>query len=234
MRLSRCSSSPCSWLHCRSRPPLRGRLFAEVEGGHAITVDWRRAGLYASGLSVTLLALASPIDDASDRLVSVHMAQHMMLVLIAAPLLVESRFELALLWALSARSRSKLTHLRRRLCRSAPWRFLATPGVTWFVFVAAFIIWHVPGFYRAALRSPSLHELEHASLLLSAILFWSMALRVGGEFDRGVAILVATAAVATTLPGALIFFSPCVCYAASPPSVLVLHKTGDSSVSSSW
>ena len=144
-------------------------------------VDWRRAGLYASGLSVTLLALASPIDDASDRLVSVHMAQHMMLVLIAAPLLVESRFELALLWALSARSRSKLTHLRRRLCRSAPWRFLATPGVTWFVFVAAFVVWHVPGFYRAALRSPSLHELEHASLLLSAILFWSMALRVGGE-----------------------------------------------------
>ncbi|MFY9658538.1 MAG: cytochrome c oxidase assembly protein [Methylocystis sp.] len=194
-------------------------LLRKSKGVAPSLVDWRRAGFYASGLLVTLLALLSPIDDASDRLVSVHMAQHMMLVLIAAPLLAESRFEVAWLWALSPQSRTRLAHFHGRLRRSTPWRILASPGVVWFVFVASFVVWHVPGPYRAALRSPLLHELEHLSLLLAAILFWNGALRASGESHRGVAILcVATAAVATGLSGALIFFSPHPLYATPPAS----------------
>lgn len=191
-------------------------LARKSKGAALKPVDLRRAGFYALGLLVLLLTLMSPIDDASEKFVSVHMAQHMLLVLIVAPLLAQSRFDLVLPWAISPEDRQRAARFYGRLRKSTLWRLMASPAVVWFVFVASFVAWHSPGLYRAALRHPALHELEHVTLLLSAICFWSMALQLAAGTQRGAAIIwIATAAVATGLPGALVFLSPHVLYGAS-------------------
>ena len=153
-------------------------LARKSKGAALKPVDLRRAGFYALGLLVLLLTLMSPIDDASEKFVSVHMAQHMLLVLIVAPLLAQSRFDLVLPWAISPEDRQRAARFYGRLRKSTLWRLMASPAVVWFVFVASFVAWHSPGLYRAALRHPALHELEHVTLLLSAICFWSMALQL--------------------------------------------------------
>ncbi len=188
-------------------------LARKSKGAALKPLEFRRAGYYALGLLVVLLALISPLENASEKLVCVHMAQHMLLVLVAAPLLAQSRFDIVLPWAIPYSGRQRLAQSYGRLRKSTLWRYVASPSVIWFAFVASFVAWHAPGPYRAALLHPALHELEHVTLALSAIFFWSMALQGA---DRGAAIIwLATAAVATGLPGALILFAPHPVYEAS-------------------
>src|SRR5438874_2568070 len=51
----------------------------------------RRAAAFYAGLAAVAVALVSPVDTQAGRLLSVHMVQHLLLVLVAAPLLVRAR-----------------------------------------------------------------------------------------------------------------------------------------------
>jgi cytochrome c oxidase assembly factor CtaG len=70
--------------------------------------------------------------------------------------------------------------------------------------------WHVPALFDAALRSPAMHILQHASFLASALLFWWAAL--GGApapARRGVAmVLLFTTMLHTGALGALLALAP--------------------------
>jgi cytochrome c oxidase assembly factor CtaG len=59
------------------------------------------------------------------------------------------------------------------------WSYVLKPRL------AAFVAWHSPGLYRAAIRHPALNELEHLTLALSAICFWRMALQLAAGPRRG-------------------------------------------------
>ncbi len=171
--------------------------------------ELRRAACFTGALIVIYVALLSPLDDASDTLVSVHMTQHLLLVMIAAPLLLQSRFPVVLLRALPRSGRRTAARAIKRLGVVPLWRAASSPVFAWCVFVAVFDFWHAPGPYRAAIDHRFLHEFEHVSLILSALAFWPVALGENPARSRGAAILfVATAAVATGLPGALIFLAP--------------------------
>jgi putative copper resistance protein D len=128
-----------------------------------------RIACFLGGLAVLFLALASPIDGYSGVLLSDHMLQHLLIAMVAAPLLVLGTPILLALRAASPETRQRflLPILHSRFVR-----VLASPIVGWGTF--ALVMWgsHVSGLYEAALRSTGVHALEHFAYLASALLFW--------------------------------------------------------------
>jgi cytochrome c oxidase assembly factor CtaG len=129
-----------------------------------------RAACFLGGLAVLWIALQSPIDTYADLRLSVHMTQHLLLTMVAAPLLVLGAPVTLLL-------RAATPAFRRRwvlpLLRSRPVRLLTAPVVCWVQF--ALVLWasHFSPLYEAAVRNAGIHVLEHLLYITSAVLFWS-------------------------------------------------------------
>jgi putative membrane protein len=166
-----------------------------------------RALAWIAGWLALLGCLVSPLDSAGARSFAAHMAQHEGLMLIAAPLLVASRPLAVFLWALPARSRRRIaTWVRRGPVRLA-WRAFTGAAAGWTLHAAALWIWHVPSIFQAALQHRGLHDLQHATFLITALLFWSGMFSVRAT-NRGVAaVYLFTTTVHTSALGALITFA---------------------------
>lgn len=123
---------------------------------------------FAAGVTALVFALCSGLDAYGDRLLSIHMVQHLVLTLVAPPLLIMGRpLELALRALHGERRRAVARMLSGRAARR-----LGSPPVAWSVFAVVMLGSHLPTFYQAAVRHDSVHELEHALYLTSALLFW--------------------------------------------------------------
>ena len=154
-----------------------------------------------------LIALVSPIDAVAAALFSVHMTQHMLLIVVASPLIALADAPIAMLWGLRLEQRKRIgLAWRHAHTLRAAWRQLQRPLVAWTLHVGALWLWHVPRFYDAAVRDERLHVLEHASFFLTALLFWWLVTdRSRNRIGVGVATLyLFTAALQGTLLGALI------------------------------
>ena len=129
---------------------------------------WRRWS-WLLGLAVIVIALASPIESYDTTLFSAHMVQHLLLVMVAAPLLVMAApITLILRFASSeARRRWILPVLQ-----STPVRVLSAPPVAWGVLAGVMWFSHFSPLFDAALEDETLHRLEHALYLGAAMLFW--------------------------------------------------------------
>ncbi len=115
-----------------------------------------------------MLALTSPIEVYEGQLFSVHMVQHMLLELVAAPLLLAGApITLALRAASPSVRRRLLTILQSRAIH-----LVSFPIVAWVLFAAVNWGWHFSVLYNEALENPWLHYVEHASFLAAALLFW--------------------------------------------------------------
>lgn len=132
-----------------------------------------RLVLFVAGLTTIYLALASPIEPFSGLLLAVHMIQHMLLMMVAPPLLWLGMPLLPMIRGIPRPIRiywvAPLFHLRwvRNICR----RF-THPIVAFCIYVGTTWIWHAPAIYESALRSSVLHYLQHICFLGGAILFW--------------------------------------------------------------
>lgn len=116
---------------------------------------------FLAGIVVLFIALGPPLDDWSDHyLLTAHMLQHLLLTLLAAPLLLYGTPG----WLLEHLTRNRLTN--------AIGYWLTRPVVAFGVANAVFVLWHVPVLYEAALRSQPVHVLEHGTMLGTAILAW--------------------------------------------------------------
>ena len=129
---------------------------------------WRTAAFLA-GLTAILLALISPIEAYEGQLFSVHMVQHMLLELVAAPLLLlGAPVTLALRAASPSVRRRLLTMLHSRAVA-----IVSFPLLAWVLFAAVNWGWHLsPPLYNDALESPPLHYFQHATFIVAALLFW--------------------------------------------------------------
>src|SRR5204863_25263 len=105
------------------------RLWSRAGRGCGIR-PWQ-IGAFAAGWMALVLALLSPVAAISDVLFSVHMTQHEILILVAAPLLVLGRPIVPLLWALSPRWRLRLGTWSRNHSWTAGWKGLTGPLVVW-------------------------------------------------------------------------------------------------------
>jgi putative membrane protein len=173
-------------------------------------VERSEAACFAAGWLALAVALLSPIDRLGGELFSVHMLQHELLMLVAAPLLVRARPHKALAWGLPARARPLLVGaLRARPVRAA-WRAATGLGCAWLLHAAALWVWHVPALFEASLRSDAAHALQHATFFASAVVWWaSIAAAVAPGADRHAAALgsVFTTALHGGALGALLVFS---------------------------
>jgi len=167
---------------------------------------------FAGGCATLFAALIWPLDALGETSFAAHMAQHMLLIAVAAPLLAIARPAPVLLAALPARVRrfnGALGPLYGLL------RVLARPRVAFAVHGVLVWLWHAPLLFELALRWRWVHVLEHAAFLGSAVLFWSAmqrAARSGGEGCGTAVLLTLGTLMHTGLLGALLTFSPRLLY----------------------
>ena len=132
-----------------------------------------RAGCFLAGLLAVWVAVASPLDSLAGFLLQAHMVQHMVLTMLAPPLILAGAPYLPILRGLPrAWSRGIAAPVLTAPAVSALGCFFTHPAVAWILFVGSNVLWHIPTFYDAALRSESIHALEHACFLGTGFLFW--------------------------------------------------------------
>jgi cytochrome c oxidase assembly factor CtaG len=128
------------------------------------------AALYATGVVVSVLAVVSPLDQVADeRLLSMHMLQHLLLGDVGPLLIVLGLRGPLLFFLLPAAVLSALARIEplRRLGSS-----LLRPHVAAAMWLLAVAGWHIPVAYDAAAAHPALHSVEHASFALAGLLVW--------------------------------------------------------------
>ena len=132
-----------------------------------------RLACFLSGIAALQIALASPIDTFDPFLLTDHMLQHMLLMVIVPPLVLLGDPLIPL-----------LRGLPRWVARNVLGPFLSWPALARFgallidppvallLLSLAMVGWHIPAAYELALRSPGWHEVEHACFLVASLLFW--------------------------------------------------------------
>jgi cytochrome c oxidase assembly factor CtaG len=131
------------------------------------------AGAYLAGLVSLAVALLGPPDHFASASFAAHMIQHLLLTLVAPPLLLLGRPAHTLLQGLGPRYNRPLLLPTLGRVRVRP--LLATlthPLTILLLFNGSLLIWHHPTLYQAALRSEAWHDMEHASFFWTALLFW--------------------------------------------------------------
>ena len=191
-----------AWLYVRG---VRA-LWRRAGRGRGIA-RWR-AGCYAAGLLAVAVALVSPVDAMGEALFSMHMVQHLVLMMVAAPLLLLGEPLTATLWALPRAVRSAVGRAWRRVPGPhALWRAASAPLVAWTLHVATLWAWHARGPYERAVLHRGVHVLEHVTFFATALLFWVPIAdrRARRRLGLGAAVLyLFTAALQSTALGALI------------------------------
>lgn len=121
----------------------------------------RQIATFCAGIVVIFFALASPLHILSEQfLFSMHMSQHVLLTLIAPPLLVLGTPD----WLIRPLLRPNWSF---RLARA-----LTHPVTAFATFNVVFSVWHIPALYNSSLHSEAVHAVEHIMMVGTAILMW--------------------------------------------------------------
>jgi putative membrane protein len=176
--------SPVSLLRSWSLPPfvtiaivlssifyLRG--WRIVRGADPSRLPSWRAAAFLAGLGSVWIALASPIDALNEFLLTAHMLQHMLLMMVAPPLILLGAPLIPIVRGLPGGA------ARRTVGAVLNWpvaerigHAVANPVAGGLAMGLAMFAWHVPSLYDLALRSEFWHEVEHASFFLASLMFW--------------------------------------------------------------
>jgi putative membrane protein len=155
----------------------RGRRTASSALGRDATWD-RGDTAFTLGLGALVLALVSPIAYFDITLQWDHMLQHVLLLLVAPPLiLLGDPFRTAWSGYLAAQGRpveigdtgpARLMRVLHSGSRAAT--------VVVVLFTANLLFWHIPSVYNDTLRIASIHDLEHLTFLVLGLLFWDQVI----------------------------------------------------------
>lgn len=158
----------------------------------------RQRALLHAGFLVAALSLFGPLDEAAETSAALHMLQHMLLMLVIAPLVVLAR-PLPQWRSLSGPRLDRLWHGPLRLARRPLACAVLHGALIW--------IWHAPGPYRLALDNLWWHLVEHACFLFSAWLFWWSVLRARPRNQGHALLALLLTSMHTGLLGALLTFA---------------------------
>jgi cytochrome c oxidase assembly factor CtaG len=152
-------------------------LIAYVRGWRYLAASGHRPPrwrflVYALGLATAVTALVA-LDELADERFSVHMVQHLALIMVAAPLITLGNPLPCILWGLPRRARAAFARTLKpgAAVRRALWALTLLP-VAGLLHVTTVWLWHVPALYDAAAEHEALHALEHLMFFATAILFW--------------------------------------------------------------
>lgn len=126
-----------------------------------------RSVAFLAGLGVLVTALLSGIDSYSEKLLSLHVIQHLLLILLAPALLL---WGAPVRLALSSSSPAARTRIGRLLRRPSA-RLVTRPAFGFALFTAAVLATHLTGVYELALRNATAHSFEHAAYFWCGIVF---------------------------------------------------------------
>ncbi len=140
---------------------------------------WRSLCFY-SGLLFIFIALESPIDFLDGQLFWLHMVQHLLLIMVAAPLIILGDPAIPIL-------RSSPLGPRRRFLRmvttqswshrvGVAFSWIASPIPAAIIFLVDLYLWHWSYLFNLTLQNQTVHDLEHLCFLATALLFWSQVI----------------------------------------------------------
>ena len=164
------------------------------------------------GLAVFLYALLSFLDVYGGLLLTVHMIQHLLLLMVVPCLILWANPFPIMLWSLPISWRSAVTrHLqggavfRRGLSKITPM------PVLYGLYIGGILLWHDPALYNQAQNNGWIHDLEHITFFGCALLFWWPMFSAGPRIHGHVSYLGKMAALLMCVPphvilGALLSF----------------------------
>ncbi|WP_290647609.1 cytochrome c oxidase assembly protein [Aquisalimonas sp.] len=126
------------------------------------------ASLFHATTLLCALALFGPLDDWAQASTAAHMVQHMLLIVVIAPLWVLSRP----LPQIAAGAGRMLIGIWGPILR-----LVGRPMVTAYLHGVAIWFWHTPYFYMVAVNNPWWHAAEHACFVVTAGVFWWAVLK---------------------------------------------------------
>jgi putative membrane protein len=157
-----------------------------------------RAGAWVAAVLLLYLALVSPADTLADHyLFSIHMARHILFVLVVPAL-----------WLLG---------IPEQVVPAWVARFRVPPAMTWLAGIGAMALWHIPALFQAAMEYRAVHGVETLSLLICGTIYWWPILSPRPEarlqpVPQAAAYLF-TSCLACTVMGIVITFTPRLVYA---------------------
>jgi cytochrome c oxidase assembly factor CtaG len=179
-----------------------------------------RTGAFLGGTVTVAIALLSPLDLLSGQLLSAHMIQHLLLLLVAPMLLVLGRPVLVMRWSLPLPVRRRWARAWHRSAPITARLVQLSPQIAAGAYTVVLWLWHIPALYEAALTSTTVHITEHGCFFSAALLLWWVVLSPAGGKPRygiRIALLLVTAAQGSAL-GALLTFSTVLWYPANFPT----------------
>ena len=174
---------------------------------------WWRTACYLLGVGVLLAAVETPLDALAEHHFSMHMIQHELLIMFAAPLILLGAPTTPVLRGLPRSFRRNYVRpIVRRPEAYALYRAATHPLTVIVAFTALMWAWHLaPGWYDAALEDGVIHDLQHASFMAGALLVWwniidpaPLRSRIGYITRMGMLLAVSTP---KSFLGALITFN---------------------------
>ena len=178
---------------------------------------WWRPTLFYTGWLALLAGAVSPIDGLSGDLFLMHMIQHMLLMMIAPPLILLGAPVVPVLRGLPnvVRYNFAIPLLQMRRVRKAL-NLLVSPLMAWLFFVFTLWIWHIPSLYSRTVENEGLHLLQHAMFIGAAGFFWWTAIDpvpLRPRLAYGLRLLyLFLATLQSTVLAAIITLSPDVLY----------------------
>jgi cytochrome c oxidase assembly factor CtaG/ferredoxin len=194
---------------------------------------WRLA-CFVSGLASFWLAIASPLDAFGSFLLTAHMVQHMLIMVVAPPLILLGSPQNPLLRGLPRWASHDLLgpFLAWRLLKGLG-RAVTHPAFCWLAAALALLAWHIPAAYDLALRSARWHDLEHACLFGTSLLFWWPVVQPWPSVPRWhgwtIPAYLLCADIVTTVLAAILCFSDRLIYPAyaTAPRLFGISALGD-------
>jgi putative membrane protein len=170
---------------------------------------------FGAGWVALVVAILPWFDAAAIEYFSAHMAQHELMMLVGAPLIVAGRPLSTCLWGLPDQWRRHIVMPLQTGGVSRLTRALASPLIVWTLHGIVVWLWHLPPLYELAVRSEPVHALQHGMFVGTSVLFWwGLVYGRYGRAGYGAAVFyVFTTAIHTGILGALLTFAPSPLYA---------------------
>jgi cytochrome c oxidase assembly factor CtaG len=159
-------SATLRWTNWSTDPWIIASLAASCAAYLAISRRFPPRGrqplAFWAGELTLIVALLSPLDAGAAFLFTLHMLQHMLLMLVAAALFALAAPPGLIGWAYGRPA------VRRVL------RAIWSPAPAFVLFNGTLLAWHIPAAYDATLRIPWVHAVEHVGFLVTGVIFWGV------------------------------------------------------------
>ncbi len=162
---------------------LRGWYLLRCAGFPLLPL-WR-VWTFLAGLFALWIALAGPMDVFNSWLLTAHMLQHMVLMMVAPPLILLGATLIPLVRGLPVFAAREFAgpFLNWKPAQRLG-RLLTQPVFAAVLMGIVMLGWHVPALYELAVRSPGWHQFEHACFLVASLIFWWPVIEPWPSYSR--------------------------------------------------